>query len=104
MGNSTNKSINELAKKSEMIGEIVSTINSISDETNLLALKASIEAARAGEAGKGFGVVADEIRKLSEQTAEATKQIENIMYVKDIADDLSNVVKNLEDTIEKSII
>lgn len=94
IGNNTNKSINELAKKSDMIGEIVLAINSISEETNLLALNAAIEAARAGEAGKGFGVVADQIRKLSEQTADATKQIANI--INDIVKEINNTKINME--------
>ena len=94
IGNNTNKSINELAKKSDMIGEIVLAINSISEETNLLALNAAIEAARAGEAGQGFGVVAEQIRKLSEQTADATKQIGNI--INEIVREISKTKINME--------
>lgn len=71
--------INNVDEQSKKIGEITDTISSIADQTNLLALNASIESARAGEAGKGFAVVAEEIRKLAEQSSEASDDIRELI-------------------------
>ncbi|AFL99691.1 methyl-accepting chemotaxis protein [Desulfitobacterium dehalogenans ATCC 51507] len=85
-----NEVIRNLDGKSQAIGSILSAITSIAEQTNLLALNASIEAARAGEAGRGFSVVADEIRKLAEQSAQSVQGIQGI--VEDIQRESSHAV------------
>jgi methyl-accepting chemotaxis protein len=96
--------VEELGDKSREIGQIVDLINQIADQTNLLALNAAIEAARAGEAGRGFSVVADEIRELAEESADATERINKLIHA--IQNSVDQVIENNErgqENIEASV-
>jgi len=90
----TSKRIKRLGESSQEIGEIVELISDITEQTNVLALNAAIQAASAGEAGLGFTVVAEEVQRLAERSAEATKQIGAI--VKTIQTDTQDAVSAME--------
>ncbi len=90
----TSKRIKRLGESSQEIGEIVELISDITEQTNVLALNAAIQAASAGEAGRGFTVVAEEVQRLAERSAEATKQIGAI--VKTIQTDTHDAVSAME--------
>jgi twitching motility protein PilJ len=90
----TSKRIKRLGESSLEIGEIVELISDITEQTNVLALNAAIQAASAGEAGRGFTVVAEEVQRLAERSAEATKQIEAI--VKTIQADTQDAVAAMD--------
>ncbi|MBN1467769.1 MAG: methyl-accepting chemotaxis protein [Fusobacteriaceae bacterium] len=97
--NFSKQEVENLKNLSKDIGAIVTSINSIAEQTNLLALNAAIEAARAGEAGKGFSVVADEIRKLAEQTNKETGKIEE--SIKTVQSSINKVEEGSNGVIEK---
>lgn len=92
---STSAVVNLLGEKSKEIEQIISLITSISGQTNLLALNAAIEAARAGEHGRGFAVVADEVRKLAEQSSLAAEQVRSI--VSEIQHDTAQAIDAMQE-------
>jgi methyl-accepting chemotaxis protein len=90
------RDIELVEKNSKNIGSIISTINEIAEQSNLLSLNASIEAARAGEAGRGFAVVAEEIRKLATQSKNASDEISNIAL------DIQNTSSNTSQSVRQA--
>ncbi len=94
------EAMSSLSQRSEKIGGIVDTITGIADQTNLLALNAAIEAARAGEQGRGFAVVADEVRKLAEESQSAAKTIAGL--IREIQGETARVVDIVEDGAKRT--
>lgn len=99
--NSAQTILDELKGETDQVGDIVTVINSIAEQTNLLALNAAIEAARAGEQGRGFAVVADEVRGLAERTKQSTLEVQTMLEgIQQGADRLSDVMKEGGDASE----
>jgi len=94
---STHQQVQQLNRSSERVSGIVSVINGLAGQTNLLALNAAIEAARAGEAGRGFAVVADEVRSLARKTVSATSDIGGII------DDLKQQTQKMDELMISGI-
>ncbi|GAP94539.1 circadian input kinase A [Leptolyngbya sp. NIES-2104] len=97
----TSKKIKRLSESSQKISKVVSLISSFTTQTQLLALNASIEATRAGEYGRGFTVVADEVRSLARQSAEATREIEKL--AQEIQSETSAVATAMDTGIQQVV-